>query len=194
MRHRTGSNTQPMHAGSGSVQTVSPDYFRQVLGHLPTGACVLTAVDADGRPHGMSCNSFTSLSLVPPLVGFAAGLSSTTWPIIREASSFVVNVLSENQHELCRRFPLRGTDRFADVEWAASPAGNPLLDGTVAWLECEIANEYPAGDHNFVHAAVIELSAGGRQDPLIVFRGDFGALRSQRLQQPRNADLHRTRW
>lgn len=195
MSDRTRSSMQqPIHAESESVHTVSPDYFRQVLGHMPTGACVLTALASNGQPRGMSCNSFTSLSLVPPLVGFAAGLSSTTWPIIREASSFAVNVLAEDQHELCRRFSRRGADRFAGVSWTPSPAGSPLIEGTVAWLECEIADEYPAGDHSFVHATVLELHAGGGRDPLVVFCGAFGALRPRPPQQLSNADIHRTRW
>jgi flavin reductase (DIM6/NTAB) family NADH-FMN oxidoreductase RutF len=173
---------------------ISPDRFRQVLGHLPTGACIVTAVCEDGQLRGMSCNSFTSLSLRPPLTGFAVAASSTTWPLVRQAAGFAVNVLAEDQHALCRRFSRRGIDRFANVAWTLSSRGNPLLAGALAWLDCEIADEHAAGDHTFVHAVVRELAVGESDHPLIFFRGDFGAFRPRASNRIQHHDLHRTRW
>lgn len=150
--------------------------FRDVLGHLPTGACVVTSRDALGKPVGLSCNSFTSVSLAPPLVSFCPAKSSTTWPLMRPSRHFAVNVLAEGQAALCLKFARRGIDRFADVDWRASRRGNPLLNGALAWLECELVDEHDAGDHTIVVAAVHELQSAGGSGPLIFFRGRYGRL------------------
>ena len=96
-----------MHTDSGVLQFDSKR-FRQVLGHYPTGVTVVTAVDADGQPAGMAVGSFTSVSLDPPLVAFLPDKSSTSFPRIRRASSFCVNVLSAEQENVCRAFAAKG--------------------------------------------------------------------------------------
>jgi 3-hydroxy-9,10-secoandrosta-1,3,5(10)-triene-9,17-dione monooxygenase reductase component len=151
--------------------------FRDVLGHLPTGACVVTSRDALGKPVGLSCNSFTSVSLAPPLVSFCPSKSSTTWPLMRPSGHFAVNVLAEGQTALCLQFARHGIDRFADVDWRDSGRGNPLLKGVLAWLECEMLDEHDAGDHTIVVAAVHELEGTTGTGPLIFFRGRYARLR-----------------
>lgn len=155
---------------------IEPQRFRHVLGHLPTGACVITATDSAGKPQGLSCNSLTSVSLSPPLVAFCPAKSSTTWPVMRAAGRFAVNVLAEGQGELCRRFSLRGIERFEDVPWRLSARGNPLIEGVLAWLDCELRDEHDAGDHTIVVAYVHELESPGSSGPLIFFRGRFGKI------------------
>lgn len=161
------------------MMTSHPDAqrFRHVLGHLPTGACVITTIDATGVPLGLSCNSFTSVSLRPPLVSFCPAKASTTWPLMRPSGRFAVNVLAEDQHDLCRRFALRGINRFADIGWAPSRYGNPLLEGALAWLDCEITDEHDAGDHTIVVGAVLDLESPGRNGPLVFFRGRYDGIR-----------------
>lgn len=153
--------------------------FRHVLGHLPTGACVITTTGALGVPLGLSCNSFTSVSLSPQLVSFCPAKSSTTWPIMRPSGRFAVNVLAEGQQELCRRFSRRGIDRFADIEWKPSALGNPLVRGALAWLDCEAAEEHDAGDHTIVVGSVLDLESPGTAGPLIFFRGHYGGIQHQ---------------
>jgi 3-hydroxy-9,10-secoandrosta-1,3,5(10)-triene-9,17-dione monooxygenase reductase component len=150
--------------------------FRDVLGHLPTGACVVTSFDALGKPVGLSCNSFTSVSLAPPLVSFCPSKSSATWSLMRPSGHFAVHVLAEGQAPLCLQFARHGIDRFADVDWRESRRGNPLLKGVLAWLECEMVDEHDAGDHTIVVAAVHELERAGGTGPLIFFRGRYGRL------------------
>ena len=159
--------------------TINPDAqrFRHVLGHLPTGACIITTTDAAGHPLGLSCNSFTSVSLRPPLVSFCPAKSSTTWPRMRRGARFAVNVLAEDQHDLCRRFSLRGIDRFADVIWTPSRYGNPLIKGALAWIDCDSIEEHDAGDHTIVVAAVLDLESAEMTRPLIFFRGGYDGLR-----------------
>lgn len=155
-----------------SHEPLDPSRYRTVLGHLPTGVTVVTAPG----PVGMACNSFTSVSLDPPLVSFCAGNASETWPGIREAHRFAVNVLSEAQHELGHRFAAKGINRFEGVPWHPSSGGSPLLDEALAWLDCRIEAEHAAGDHTIVIGRVLELDVAGAGSPLVFFRGDFGAL------------------
>lgn len=151
--------------------------FRHVLGHYPTGVAVVTA-SAPG-PVGMAVNSFTSVSLKPPLVSFCAASTSSTWPRIRPGGRFAVNILGEDQGELCRQFSRSGVDRFEGVAWEPSASGSPLLAGAVAWLDCEVEAEHPAGDHLIVIGLVKEMGcAGGR--PVLFWRGGYSAL--ERLQ------------
>lgn len=159
-----------------TMSSVEAQLFRHVLGHLPTGACVVTTIGPSGHPLGLACNSFTSVSLSPPLVSFCPAKSSTTWPLMRPSGGFAVNVLSECQYDMCRQFSRRGVDRFAGVEWHESSRGNPLLDGALAWLDCEMVDEHDAGDHTIVVAAVHALDSPGTAGPLVVFRGRYGRL------------------
>lgn len=155
---------------------IEPQLFRHVLGHLPTGACVVTTCGAAGEPLGLACNSLTSVSLAPPLVAFCPAKSSTSWPMMRPVGRFAVNVLAEGHDALCQRFARRGIDRFDGVRWTRSRLGSPLLDGALAWLDCELADEHDAGDHTIVVASVRELDSPGSTGPLVVFRGHFGTF------------------
>lgn len=149
--------------------------FRQVLGHLPTGVVVVTANHAS-RPVGMSSNSFTSVSLQPPLVLFCPAKASRTWPKIAGTGAFCVNIFAAHQEEVSRRFSQRGIDRFAGVAWHERAAG-PALDDAVAWIECAIDALYEAGDHLIVVGAVQRLELGTVQaDPLVFFRGRYGSF------------------
>ena len=147
--------------------------FRQVLGHYPTGVAVVTA--SAPEPVGMAVNSFTSVSLEPPLVSFCAASTSSTWPRIRPGGRFAVNILHESQHELCRQFSRTGGDRFEGVRWAPSAHGCPLLAGALAWLDCRIEAEHPAGDHTIVIGSVQDLGChDGR--PVVFWRGAYAAV------------------
>jgi len=147
--------------------------YRQVLGHFPTGVTVITAVN-DGVPAGMAVGSFASLSLEPPQVLFCAGHSSTTWPKIQQAGSFCVNILSETQEDVCRVFASKAEDKFAEIGWKRSGTGSPLLEGVLAYIDCEIAQVVASGDHDVVVGAVRELEVLHEGGPLLFFRGGYG--------------------
>ena len=152
---------------------VDPRVMRDVLGHFVSGVTVVTAMAADG-PVGFTCQSFSSLSLDPPLVAFAPARTSTTWPRLREAGRFCVNVLAETQSDLSRQFARSGTDKYAGVGWAPSPYGSPVLEGVVAWIDGELWAEYDGGDHTIVVARVLDLGAGASRTPLLFHRGAYG--------------------
>jgi flavin reductase (DIM6/NTAB) family NADH-FMN oxidoreductase RutF len=152
----------------------SPEHFRDVLGHLPTGVTVIAAHTAAG-PTGMAANSFTSVSLDPPLVLFCPARASSTWPPIRDVGWFCVNVMAGHHEALCRQFAQKGADRFAGVAFHDRVAG-PGLDEAVAWLDCEIDAEHDAGDHTIVVARVLHVEAAPDAVPLVFFRGRYGQL------------------
>jgi 3-hydroxy-9,10-secoandrosta-1,3,5(10)-triene-9,17-dione monooxygenase reductase component len=153
--------------------TVEPAKYRQVLGHFPTGVTVITAA-SDGEPAGLAVGSFSSVSLDPPLVAFFAGKSSTSWPKIEETGRFCVNILADDQEDVCRRFASKEQDKFAGLGWTPAGSGSPLLDGVLAWIDCEIESVTEAGDHYCVMGRVLDLAVGHDGAPLVFFRGGYG--------------------
>ncbi len=151
-----------------------PKVFRRVLGHYPTGVCVITAMQADGRPAGMAVGSFTSVSLDPPLVAFFPDRSSSTWPKIEAAGHFCVNVLAAHQEQLCRAFSSRADDKFAGIDYRLSDKGVPILDDVVAWIDCTLHAVHEAGDHFIVLGEVHALDVEKPHAPLLFFQGGYG--------------------
>jgi 3-hydroxy-9,10-secoandrosta-1,3,5(10)-triene-9,17-dione monooxygenase reductase component len=149
--------------------------FRRVLGHFPTGVVVITGMDGD-EPAGLAVNSFSSVSLDPPLVGFFAGRSSTSWPRIARSGRFCVNVLAERHQELCRVFAARGGDKFAGVEWHPSPGDCPIIDGVTAWIDCTVHKTVPTGDHILVLGRVGRFGLREAEQPLLFLRGGHPRL------------------
>lgn len=162
----------------GPAPAIDPLHFRNVLGHFATGVTIITA-DNGGELVGMSANSFTSVSLDPPLVAFCAAYSSTTYPHIRAAGRFCVNVLDEDQTDVARLFAARGVDRFAEIDWERSPEGNAIIEGALAWVDCTIEAEHDAGDHVIVVGRVHACDADPMRHPLLFFRGNFGVERPE---------------
>lgn len=156
-----------------SEPLISPEHFRAVLGHFCTGVTVVTALD-DAEPVGFTAQSFSSLSLDPPLVVVCPGKGSTSWPRIEAAGSFCVNVLSEEQEELCRGFAMRGADKFAGIGYSPAPrTGAPVLTGALAWVDCRLETIHDGGDHLIVVGRVLDLGVHEGK-PLLFYRGGFG--------------------
>jgi flavin reductase (DIM6/NTAB) family NADH-FMN oxidoreductase RutF len=146
---------------------------REVLGRFASGIVVVTAIGRSG-PIGFTCQSFASLSLEPALVSFSASRASSTWPRIREAESFCINVLADGHQHLSNAFARTGTDKFANVPWTPAPSGAPILDGVLAWADCSLWAEYDGGDHTIVAARVHSLEVGEDGHPLLFYRGKYG--------------------
>ncbi|MFJ5307778.1 flavin reductase family protein [Streptomyces sp. NPDC088350] len=149
--------------------------FRDILGRFTTGVVLVTAHTAEG-PKGMAVNSFTSVSLDPPLVALCAADTSTTWPAIRAADGFAVTILGDQHAELCRLFSARGADRFAVGDWVSTRAGHPIPADGLGWLDCRIATIHPAGDHELVIAEAVEGALTEQAGPLVFHAGRFTAL------------------
>ncbi len=157
-----------------STTAIEPLRFREALGHYASGITVITS-HVEGEPIGFTCQSFHSVSMDPPLVSFNVMTRSTSYPKIRQAGRFVVNILSDEQVALSRQFAQSGTDKWRDVQWQASPLGSPILAGSLHWLECEIYAEYAAGDHLIVigHVKSLKLHEDARLQPLLYFKGQY---------------------
>ncbi len=150
--------------------------MRTVLGHFATGVVAITAADSEtGQPVGLAANSFTSVSLDPPLIAFCVAATSTSWPRVRSAGRYAISILSDAQEAVCRRLATRGVDKFDGIDWAPSPSGAPVVTDCLAWIEAELEAEYPAGDHTIVVSRVRHLYSSDLA-PLIFFRGRYGRL------------------
>ncbi|MGV9662457.1 flavin reductase family protein [Nocardia niigatensis] len=152
--------------------------FKTVLGRFCSGVTVITALDED-EPLGFACQSFASLSIDPPLVSFFPARTSSTWPRIREVGRFCVNILADDQAEICRQLGRPGADKFAGVEWTASENGSPLLAGAMASIDCELYDEADGGDHTIVIGRVTCLNEHSEAKPLLFYRAAFGRLDTQ---------------
>jgi len=163
-------------AGAGD-EVIRPggEDFRLVLGQFVTGVTIITAMDGD-EPAGVAANSFTSVSIDPPLVLFCVGRTSTTWPRIEAARRFAVNILGEHQEELSRLFATKGADRFGRVDWHVGVGGSPVLHDVLAYLDCEFWAEYDGGDHIIVVGRVLDLGVTHDAGPLVFFRGEYVRL------------------
>ncbi|GAA0232173.1 hypothetical protein GCM10009527_030880 [Actinomadura nitritigenes] len=167
----------PLTAHQTGAPAVDPARFRHVLGHYPTGVVVVTALDRSGAAIGMTVGSFTSVSLDPPLVAFLPDRNSGSWRALRESGErFCVNVLSAGQEDVCRAVAVRKTDKFHDIEWRPSPAGNPVINGAVAWIDCVTEQLHDAGDHHIVVGRVLHLQEGDGETPLLFHQGTYGTF------------------
>jgi flavin reductase (DIM6/NTAB) family NADH-FMN oxidoreductase RutF len=115
----------------------------------------------------------------PPLISFSVMTNSTTYPRIRETGRFAVNVLSHDQHAVSTQFARKGTDKWAGISWRPTASGNPVIDDTLMWLDCEIWDEHEAGDHFIVIGRVDGMSPAEwhRHEPLLFFKGKYRHLR-----------------
>jgi flavin reductase (DIM6/NTAB) family NADH-FMN oxidoreductase RutF len=154
---------------------VSSEDFRRACSRFTTGVTIASVVDREGTPHGLTVNSFTSVSLDPPLVLIALAHSASVMDVFRGARFFAVNVLAASQRALAERFALKGHDRFDGLAWHAGETGAPLLSGTLAEIECAISQRFTAGDHDlFVGEMVRAVVHEG--EPLLYFGGSYRKL------------------
>jgi flavin reductase (DIM6/NTAB) family NADH-FMN oxidoreductase RutF len=149
--------------------------FKEAMSTFATGVTVVSGLE-DGRPVGFTCQSFVSLSIDPPFVAVAPARSSTSWPRIAKGGIFCVNVLGDHQGELGSRFAVSGGDKFDGVAWhPASATGAPVIEDTLAWVDCRLELVHDAGDHELIIGRVLDLGVG-RGSPLVYFRGGFATV------------------
>jgi 3-hydroxy-9,10-secoandrosta-1,3,5(10)-triene-9,17-dione monooxygenase reductase component len=156
------------------MEHVDIGHFRRVLSSYPTGVVVVCADSRQG-PVGMSCNSFTAVSLSPPLIAVCPADTSTTWPSIREAGRFCVSVLASEAEEICARFARKDTDRFAGIDVRPRSHG-PAISNAVAWIDCELYDEFQAGDHTIALGRVVALERCEKATPLVFWASGYGTV------------------
>jgi len=148
--------------------------FRAALSQFATGITVITARMPNGHFIGLTASSFNSVSLDPPLVLWSLSNASSTMPLFRGASHYVINVLAANQADIAERFARRIEDRFEGIDYVLSPTGLPILEGVSAWFECHNRSRYPEGDH-VIFVGEVERCAAQPQAALVFHAGQFRA-------------------
>ena len=151
--------------------------FRSALGSFPTGVAIITTTGPDGTPIGLTCNSFSSVSLEPPLVSWGLRLASKSLDAFRQSGAFAINVLAEDQKELSARFASGAiADKFEGVAWAPGHRGLPVIAGSVATFECDKFAEHLAGDHVLFLGQVAKFDHGRQEASLVFYKGAYMML------------------
>ncbi|MFC7359282.1 flavin reductase family protein [Nocardioides astragali] len=157
-----------------TTTTPTPTELRRALAAYPTGVIAVCARIGDD-PVGMAVNSFTSISLEPPLVAISVARTSTTWPLL-SGRRLGISVLSVDQEALCRQLSSRVADRFAGAEWQARDGGSVLISGAALWLECEARSVFDGGDHEIVVMEVLGAQSFPDVDPLVFHQSRFHVI------------------
>lgn len=146
--------------------------FRQVLGTFATGVTVVTAMSSKGELAGLTANSFTSVSLDPPLILWCLANSSDNLGIFQTARYFAVNILAADQKDISTHFAKKQKHKFESVQYQSGRGGVPLLDGCVSWLQCRTITQYVVGDHHVFIGEVEQIDASGKE-ALLYHQGDY---------------------
>ena len=160
---------------NGSGKVVSSELFRRACGRFATGVAIASVLDSTGAPHGITVNSFSSVSLEPPLILICLGHAVSAIDLFRASKHFAINVLRADQRNLSDRFARRGEDRFEGLPWLPGETGVPLLKDVLAVMECEVRSRITAGDHDIFVAEMLraEIADG---EPLIYFASRYRDL------------------
>jgi len=167
------ASPDPANELASDSSPIDPRDFRNALGTYATGVTIITAADSGEKPYGLTCNSFASVSLNPPLVLWSLLLYSSSLNVFQNASHFAVNVLGRSQQALASKFAKSSEGKFAGVDWKAGLGGAPLLAESVATFQCRSVNRYYGGDH-VIFLGAVEAYAYNRNEPLLFLRGSFG--------------------
>ncbi|MDA9524686.1 nitrilotriacetate monooxygenase [Bradyrhizobium sp. CCBAU 11434] len=174
-------NDQPKHPAASDPANefasdnspIDPRDFRNALGTYGTGVTIITATAADGKPYGITCNSFASVSLNPPLVLWSLGVYSSSLTVFQNATHFTVHVLGTSQQALADKFAKSSEDKFAGVDWTPGLGNAPVLAESVASFQCRSVNRYYGGDH-VIFLGAVEAYAYNAREPLLFARGTYG--------------------
>jgi flavin reductase (DIM6/NTAB) family NADH-FMN oxidoreductase RutF len=160
---------------TGRPASVTSEEFRRACGRFATGVTIATVLDAESQPHGLTVSSFTSVSLVPPLISICLGHAVSLIDTFRDASFFGINILAEEQKHLSERFARKGHDRFQGVPWTLGENGAPLIDGVLAAIECQLEQRFPVGDHDIFVGRMVAMRVRDGA-PLVHFCGAYRKL------------------
>jgi 3-hydroxy-9,10-secoandrosta-1,3,5(10)-triene-9,17-dione monooxygenase reductase component len=149
--------------------------LRQAFGSFATGVTVVTTLDAKRNPVGLTANSFSAVSLEPPLVLWCISLNTPSFAAFQDCSHYAINVLSADQEEISNRFANPSPNKFAGLDWTPGASGVPLLNGCIANFECSNANQYPGGDH-LILVGQVENYRVNLDTPLLFFASRYAAL------------------
>lgn len=157
--------------------------LRRTLGSFATGVTVVTTLDSEGAPKGFTANSFTSVSLDPPLVLVCVDKAAGCYPAFTGTTQFSINILCEDQQHVSSRFASKSADKFADIPWVSDITGSPIFPDSTAWLDCRLHDRLEAGDHLILIGKVLSFGHSPEKQPLGYHRGSYIAfgLENQRM-------------
>ena len=161
---------------------IDANLYKQVMGSFPSGVTVITTLDEDGQLVGLTASAFSSLSMDPALVLFCPTKVSRSWKAIEASGRFCVNMLTEKQKHVSARFGSKEPDKFAGIDWHPSELGSPIIDGSLAYIDCTVASVHDGGDHFVVFGAVQSLAEFVskapkiKPRPLLFYRGDYTGI------------------
>ena len=161
------------------LQPFDAKEFRRALGCFPTGVAVITTTDSNGDPVGLTCNSFSSVSLEPPLVLWSLRLNSKSIDIFRQTRAFAINVLANDQDNLSGRFASSSKsmrEKFDGVAFTAGYGGAPLVDACIARFQCSMFSQHEAGDHVVFMGRVEQFDQGREDNALVFYKGAYMML------------------
>jgi flavin reductase (DIM6/NTAB) family NADH-FMN oxidoreductase RutF len=153
-----------------------PRVFRNCLSRFATGITVVTCMDAKGVPHGMTVNSFNSVSLDPPLILFSLARDARSLASFEAATSYAVNVLAADQMDMSQKFSMAGEEKWQDTNWSTGEHGAPVLDGVMATFECRPETTADGGDHVIFIGRVEQCDQREDANPLLYFAGRYAHL------------------
>jgi flavin reductase (DIM6/NTAB) family NADH-FMN oxidoreductase RutF len=148
-------------------------HYRDALGHYPTGITIVTALADNGEKIGLTVNSFSSISLHPPLILFAVALRANSAPVFQRGVRFAVNILNAAQEDVARHFARFHPDKFATIAHWSGQGGVPIVEGCGAWLEACVQDVHPSGDHLLIVGRVDRFAHASDDRPLIYHRGRY---------------------
>ena len=151
----------------------TPEEFRKAMGLYPTGVTIVTGTTPDGEALGMTVNSFTSVSLEPPLISFNLAKSLRSLEAFHSLTAFAVNLLREDQTEISQQFAQSGSDQWTNTNHRSGEAASPILEPNIAVFECEPYAFHEAGDHVIVVGRVLRFDMSEEVAPLVFFRGSY---------------------
>lgn len=154
---------------------IEKNQLRQVMGHFATGVTIITTLNKAGQMHGLTANAFTSVSLEPPLLLISVDKKAESWPAFEESRVFTVNILADDQEGLSRKFAVSGGNKFEGVAYRIGANGAPILEGTLAFIECTLYAAYEGGDHS-IYLGEVQQAEIREAKPLLFFRGGYRAL------------------
>lgn len=157
------------------METISQVEFKRALGNYPTGVTVITTLDENNKPVGLTANSFASVSIDPLLILWSLDKKSSLYNAFIQTSKFAINILAEDQENLCSLFASKIADRFSQCEWDLSERQLPVFPGALSQLECEVYKKVDAGDHIIFIGEVIHISNEDK-NPLLYHKRNFGAI------------------
>lgn len=177
MHGYSGVMAEPAAQPPGEYRTGSdPRTLRDALGCFATGVTIVTCLDDTGSPVGLTANSFTSVSLDPPLLLVCVSKRTASAPALVRASHFAVNVLQTHQQPASIRFSTKDQDRFGATPWSPGEYGPPVLRDSLGVFECAAHAVHEGGDHHIVVGEVLRASFDSTLDPLLYFRGRYRRL------------------